>query len=66
LLDIEFTPENFLKPVDEHLDTHSTNLPGVFVAGTCKSPKTIADTFADAGAAALKIKQYLERDVYGN
>jgi heterodisulfide reductase subunit A len=66
LLDIEFTPENFLKPADEHLDTHSTNQPGVFVAGTCKSPKTIADTFADAGAASLKIKQYLERDVYGN
>lgn len=65
LLNLEFTPENFLKPVDEHTDTHSTNQRGLFIAGTCKSPKTIADTFADASAAALKIKQYIEENVPG-
>ena len=60
MLNLDFTPEGFLKPVDEHLDTWSTNVEGVFVAGTCKSPKTITDTFSDARAAALKIQQYLE------
>jgi heterodisulfide reductase subunit A2 len=59
ILNLDFTPENFLKPQDEHLDTFSTNQPGVFITGTCKSPKTIADTFADARAAALKVQQYL-------
>jgi heterodisulfide reductase subunit A len=60
MLNLDLTPENFLKPADEHLDTSSTNLKGVFIAGTCKSPKTIADTFADARAATLKIKEFLE------
>jgi len=60
ILNLDFTPENFLKPLDEHLDTYSTNQPGVFICGTCKSPKTIADTFSDARAATLKIQQYLE------
>jgi heterodisulfide reductase subunit A2 len=60
MLNLDFTPEGFLKPADEHLDTYSTNVEGVYVAGTCKSPKTIADTFSDARAAALKIQQYLE------
>jgi heterodisulfide reductase subunit A2 len=59
MLNLDFTPEGFLKPADEHLDNYSTSLKGVFVAGTCKSPKTIADTFADAGAAVLRIQQYL-------
>jgi heterodisulfide reductase subunit A2 len=60
MLNLDFTPEGFLKPTDEHLDTWSTNIDGVFVAGTCKSPKTITHTFSDARAAALKIQQYLE------
>jgi len=65
ILNLEFTPEKFLKPSDEHIDTYSTNQKGVFIAGTCKAPKTITDTFADARAAVLKIKQYLEEDVPG-
>ncbi len=64
MLNLDFTPEGFLKPADEHLDTWSTNVEGVFVAGTCKSPKTITDTFSDARAAALKIQQYLENKEY--
>lgn len=60
LLGLEFTPEAFLKPLDEHTDNFSTITNGIFVAGTCKSPKTVADTFADARAAALKVKEYLE------
>jgi len=66
ILNLDFTPENFLKPQDEHLDTYSTNQPGVFICGTCKSPKTIADTFSDARAAALKIQQYLENKEYND
>jgi heterodisulfide reductase subunit A len=61
MLNLEFTPEGFLNPVDEHLQSNFTRVPGIFMAGTCKSPKTITDTLADARAAAIITVDYLRQ-----
>jgi len=54
------TDENrFLLPSDRQLHANDTGLQGVFLAGTCTSPKSIDETLADAKAAALSIIQYL-------
>lgn len=60
MLDIDFTQDGFIKPIDEHTCTNISSLTGVFMAGTCLNPKTFPDTFADARAAALKIADYLQ------
>jgi heterodisulfide reductase subunit A len=37
----------------------STNVPGIFVAGTAGGPKDIVDSIAEAGAAAMEAGRYL-------
>ena len=37
----------------------STNVPGIFVAGTAAGPKDIVDSIAEAGAAAMEAARYL-------
>jgi heterodisulfide reductase subunit A len=59
LLDIEFAEDGFLKTADEHTMTNVTNIPGVFMAGTCSGPRTITNTITDARAAASEIASYL-------
>jgi heterodisulfide reductase subunit A len=55
------TEENrFLQPVDRQLSANESGIPGVFLAGTCTSPKSIDETLADARAACLKIMEYLK------
>ncbi len=61
LLDISVNDEGFLDIADEHIKTNISNVEGVFLAGTCKGPKTISDTFTDARAVADKISDYLGR-----
>lgn len=54
------TDENrFLQPVDRQIQANDTGIPGVFMTGTCTSPKSIDETLADARAAALRILEYL-------
>lgn len=54
------TDENrFLEPVDRQLQANETGIPGIFLAGTCTSPKSIDETIADSRAAALRILEYL-------
>ncbi|MCX6233185.1 MAG: FAD-dependent oxidoreductase [Bacteroidetes bacterium] len=60
MLGLNFEESFFLKPADVHVYPNMTNIPGVFVAGTCTSPKTIEDTITDARSAALKIAEYLK------
>lgn len=50
--------DGFLSPVDPHLTANLSEVPGVFLAGTCTGPKTITDTLADARSAAIAIQQY--------
>ncbi len=55
------TDENrFLKPADRQLQANESGIPGLFLAGTCTSPKSIDETLADARAASLKIMEYLK------
>jgi heterodisulfide reductase subunit A len=59
MLGLDMEASHFMKPADRHVHPNVTNIPGVFIAGSCSSPKSIADTIADARAAAMEIKKYL-------
>ena len=52
--------DGFFTPEDEHVSFNLTRREGVFLAGTCKGPKNIAETIADARSAADAIISYLE------
>jgi heterodisulfide reductase subunit A len=41
-------------------DDNLTHKPGLFLAGTCKRPLTLPETFADARSAAVEIVKYLK------
>lgn len=53
--------DGFIQPVDEVLRSNCTEIPGVFVAGTCSGPKSVADTLADARSAALAVADFLKK-----
>ena len=44
----------FIEPVEDALDTVSTSVPGIFVAGAAAGPKDLDDSVSMAGAAAMK------------
>lgn len=60
LLNLSLDDGNFLKPVDRHMKYNLSNIPGIFLAGACTSPKSVSDSISDARSAALKIAQYLQ------
>lgn len=51
----------FLATVGEPLDTVSTPVPGVFVAGAAAGPKDLEDSVSMGGAAAMKAVSLLNR-----
>lgn len=53
--------DGFIQPVNEVLLSNCTEIPGVFVAGTCSGPKSVADTLADARSAALAVVDFLKK-----
>jgi heterodisulfide reductase subunit A len=59
MLELETDENRFLQPADRQLQANETGIPGLFLAGTCTSPKSIDETIADARAAALRILEYL-------
>lgn len=59
MLDLEFDTTGFLASRDEHILANTTVAPGIFLAGTCTSPKTIYDTITDARSAAAQVSAYL-------
>lgn len=59
MLNLQFNPNGFLQPIDEHTLIHDTVIPGVFLGGSCKGPKNIEETLADARSAASRIDRYL-------
>jgi len=61
LLGLETDENRFLQPADRQLKANETGIPGLFLAGTCTSPKSIDETLADSRAAALKILEYLSQ-----
>jgi heterodisulfide reductase subunit A len=59
LTGLKFDENQFLEPADRMLAANDSGVPGIFLAGTCTSPKSIDETLADARAASLKIMEYL-------
>jgi len=59
ILDLPLNSNGFLQATDAMTAPHDTPQQGVFVAGSCRAPKNLEDTFADARSAALRIDQYL-------
>jgi len=60
MLGLKKVSDGFIQPVDEVLHANATEIPGVFVAGTCSGPKSVSDTLADARSAALAVADYLK------
>jgi heterodisulfide reductase subunit A len=60
MLKLETDENRFLQPADRQLNANETGIPGLFLAGTCTSPKSIDETIADARAASLRILEYLK------
>ena len=60
MLNLEFGSDGFIKTEDEHTMTNTSNIPGVFITGTCAGPKCITNTLTDARAAAAKVASFLE------
>ena len=60
-LGLQQVSDGFIQPVDEVLRSNYTEIPGVFVAGTCSGPKSVADTLADARSAALAVADFLNK-----
>jgi len=59
MLGLKIVSDGFIQPLDEVLRSNYTEIPGVFVAGTCSGPKSVSDTLADARSAALAVADYL-------
>jgi heterodisulfide reductase subunit A len=57
MLDLELTPEGFLKP-GEALNV--TETPGIFLAGTAAGPKNILECIAEATQSVRQLCKYLE------
>jgi heterodisulfide reductase subunit A len=62
LLGIERSPDGFFQEAHAKFRPVDTNLPGVFLAGCCQSPKDIPDTVAQAKAAASSAMQVLVKN----
>ncbi len=58
LLGLERGSDGFIAEADPRLDTWSTKVPGVFIAGACHAPKDVAEAVAQAKAAALAAVAY--------
>ena len=61
MLGLQNVSDGFIQPADEVLQSNYTEIPGVFVAGTCSGPKSVSDTLADARSAALAVADFLKK-----
>jgi len=61
VFDMPRESHGFLATVGEPLDTVTTPVPGVFVAGAAAGPKDIEDSTSMGGAAAIKAVSFLNR-----
>lgn len=51
----------YMAEVDEDAEPATTNIPGVFLAGSASGPKDIPESILHAGAAVVQAAAYLER-----
>jgi len=59
---LSFTSGNFLASKDTHTCQNETNIPGIFVTGTCREPLSISETLTDARAATVRIISWLREN----
>jgi len=59
--ELQLENDNFLKTADQHLNTGLTNREGIFIAGTCSGPKSVAETISHARSTALIVTDYLKK-----
>lgn len=57
---LNFTSSNFLASRDTHIHSQKTNIPGIFLTGTCKEPMSIQETLTDARATAESVMLWLK------
>jgi len=60
-LGLQQVSDGFIQPLEEVVRPNYTEIPGVFVAGTCSGPKSVSDTLADARSAAMAVGDYLKK-----
>lgn len=60
MLGLQFGANGFFRSQDQHSLSPVSNIPGVFFAGCCVSPRTINNVFADSRSAAIMAASYLE------
>jgi heterodisulfide reductase subunit A len=60
MLELELTPEGFLKPREALTLTDTPGIPGIFLAGTAAGPKGILECIAEAAQSARRVCKYLE------
>jgi heterodisulfide reductase subunit A2 len=63
MLGLDAGADGFLSPADEHTRDNNTAVPGLFLTGAVKGPACIVNTIADARAAAMQVKAYLNSEV---
>ncbi|MEI6138710.1 MAG: FAD-dependent oxidoreductase [Mariniphaga sp.] len=56
---LAFTSGNFLASADAQIKANETNVPGIFITGTCKEPLSVGETLSDARSAAVRIIAWL-------
>ncbi|MDP4273502.1 MAG: FAD-dependent oxidoreductase [Bacteroidota bacterium] len=59
MLGMSLSVDGFLEVKDDNMLTTVSPVEGVFLAGACCGPKTIACTLNEARSAALKVNEYL-------
>jgi len=58
---LNLTQGNFFASTDPHFHSQETNIPGIFVTGTCKEPLSMQETITDARATATMVLSWLEQ-----
>jgi heterodisulfide reductase subunit A2 len=61
MLGLQVSDEGWLTEKNSNSDPVGTEVPGIFIAGTCQGPKDIPDTVAQASAAAAHVLQNIVR-----
>jgi heterodisulfide reductase subunit A len=57
---LAFNSDNFLACSDLHIHQNETNIPGIFLTGTCREPLSVSETLTDARAASIRIIAWLK------
>jgi len=57
---LEFTSGKFFRVMGKPVQTNESNIPGIFLTGTCKEPLSLQETLTDARAASAKLISYLK------